>query len=108
MKKLIYLAIFMCSAANAQFFTGAEILRRLNSEEVAEKAVAVGYIAGVHDSQRWSIHCTPDELKLGQIVVKVKNHLEEITNLHHDAKTHIVYVLKNSWPCSKNSKTVLQ
>lgn len=104
MKTLIALTALVCGTANAEFFTGTELLRRLNSEEAYERGSAIGYIAGAHDTQRWVVHCTPDEVNLGQVVKKVKKHLEEAANArHHNADVHVAYALKTAWPCKKGT-----
>lgn len=107
MIKAVFVSLLLLSTAqaNAEFFTGAELLQRLSSPEMSDKDSAFGYIAGAHDAHRGTVHCTPDGVTLGQVVFKVKKHLEEAVNVrHYSADAHVAYVLKNEWPCKKKGK----
>lgn len=91
--------------AHAEFFDGNELLRRLQSATPTEHLVAIGYIAGVHDTTRGGSHCSPDAVTSGQLRDMVRAHLERNPQVRHlTADAHVVFVLREAWPCQAQPK----
>ena len=66
MKRLLALAVLTLStAASANFYTGNDLLERLN--DPARDYFAMGYIAGVSDLGLREYHCPPSTVTLGQM-----------------------------------------
>lgn len=104
MKKLIIGLMFMPSLAMAEFKTGNQLLDNLNSTSVVENMVALGYIMGVADTTRGSLHCGPAEATAGQMQDMVKKHLQGTPELrHYTADVIVTYVLKKAWPCKSSN-----
>lgn len=104
MKKLIAIAALMCGTAHAEFFSGNELLSRLNSESTYDRGVAMGYVIGVHDTGRGAVHCSPEAATGGQVRDIVKASLEASPELRHlSADSLIGHTLKKVWPCPKKT-----
>ena len=102
MKKLIAIAALTCGTAQAEFFTGNELLSKINSEGVVDRMIGLGYVMGVHDAGSGVTHCQPDTVTAGQVRDMVKNHLEASASLRHlPADAHVRYILTAAWPCKK-------
>lgn len=103
MKHIITMAALLCGTAQAEFFTGNELLRRMNSEAAYERGTALGYVIGAHDATRSVVHCSPDAASAGQVRDMVRAHLESNPDVRHlAADQHVTYVLKKAWPCAAN------
>lgn len=101
MKKLLLVAALMCGAAHAEFFTGNDLLGKLNGD-FGDKMVAMGYVIGVFDTTRSEAHCPPENVTAGQVRDMVKNHLEAMPTIRHlSADVQVRYVLNRAWPCAK-------
>jgi hypothetical protein len=111
MKKLIAIAALMCGAAHAEFLTGNDLHKW--GEEAATNNLSFGmlygYIAGAYDAGRGSVHCSPLDIRLQQVVDMVRNHIAANPALrHYSGDTIVGYVLKQAWPCAEKKKgTVL-
>jgi len=102
MKKLIAIAALMCGTAQAEFFTGNDLLGKINGESVVDRMIGLGYVMGVYDVGAGAIHCPPDHVTAGQVRDMVKGHLEASASTRHlAADTHVRYVLTSAWPCKK-------
>lgn len=104
MKKLIAGLMLVPCMAMAEFKTGNELLNNIKSDSIVENMVALGYIMGVADATRGSVHCGPAGVTAGQMRDMVKNHLEATPELrHYTADIIIGYVFKRAWPCATKS-----
>ena len=106
MKKLLIGLVMVASAAHAEFYSGNELLSRMQSSEQVDRMLAMGYIAGVVDSFNGIIMCAPPTITLGQTLDIVK--LSMITkpqNRHYSADSLIVLALKEVWPCPTKPKS---
>lgn len=102
MKKLIAVAALLCGTAHAEFFSGNELLRRMNSTDQYERGSAMGYVIGAHDAGRGVVHCSPEAATGGQVRDMVRAHLEAVPEVRHlAADQHVTYILKKTWPCKK-------
>jgi hypothetical protein len=96
------LALVASTAASAEFFTGNDLLNRLQSSEPTKQVMALGYIAGVSDFGQSNSHCTPDGVSLGQLRDIVQQSLVNYPSLRHlDASLLVTAALMETWPCPK-------
>ena len=104
MKKLIALTLLACASAHAEFFTGNDLLQKLNGSAM-ESMVGLGYVMGVFDAARGAEHCPPDSITAGQVRDMVKLHLENTPSTRHFvADVQVRYVLGKAWPCADKKK----
>ncbi len=108
MKKLLVVLAFVPTVASAEFFSGNDLYRRMNSTDYMERAQAMGYIQGAFDAgQHWR-HCAPDSagVTAGQVNDIVKQYLERNPALRNQAADLLVVdALKKIWPCPvRNNK----
>ena len=102
-KHVIALLATASVAAHAEFFSGNDLLGKMNGE-FGDKMVALGYVMGVFDVARGAEHCPPDNITAGQVRDMVKSHLETNPSVRHIlADLQVRYVLKNAWPCAKKN-----
>jgi hypothetical protein len=102
--KNILLGLMLASFLPAQaqpssiLYTGQDLYTRLTSD----RAVALGYIAGVADSQSGVAICIPpNTVTLGQMADMVKQSLERVPSERHlAADIYIQVTLSNRWPCN--------
>jgi hypothetical protein len=89
--------------AGAEFFTGKQLLELLNSKDESVVAVGVGYIAGVFDGTKGSLHCAPDpELKqLVAAVVATLQAQKDPDTLARTADQMFVPFLMARYPCNR-------
>lgn len=101
MKKLMALALLMLStAASAQYYTGNDLLERLN--DPARDFFAMGYIAGVSDLGLREYHCPPQTVTLGQMRDMVYRSLtNNPSNRHMSAAVLVTVTFMEKWPCAK-------
>lgn len=106
-KTLIALTLAAASSAHAGFYTGNDILRRLNGDEVS-KSVAMYYIAGVADTLQGALVCAPAEVTLGQLMDMTQHYLNASpTTRHQAADLLITRMLTAIWPCPDKKGTAL-
>lgn len=102
MKKLLIIAALLCSGAHAQpssiLFSGQELYTRI----VNDRSWALGYIAGVADSQSGITVCIPPgQVTLGQMGDMVRQSLERVPSERHlAADIYVQATLSNRWPCN--------
>lgn len=104
MKKLMIALLVVPAVANAGFFSGNELLDKMNSKDYMDKAQALGYVQGVFDAGQRIFHCAPDGsgVNAGQAHDIVKNYLERNpANRNFAADTLINEAFRKVWPCSK-------
>lgn len=100
MKKLLACLLFAPAMAHAEFFTGNELLRLLQSNNLMDKTQALGYIQGVTDAYMGVVVCPPDGVNAGQVNDMVKNYLENTpATRNRTADLIISDALKSIWPC---------
>lgn len=105
MKYITLIAALITNTAQAQYFTGSELLSRLNSSDAYMRGSAMGYIASVHDVNREVLRCFPKEVQLGKLRDEVKAHLESTPEIHYlPADLFVTHVITNMSRCNKESK----
>lgn len=105
MKKII-IAIMLSAAASlvsAEFWSGNDLKRSLDSSNTSDVVRAYGYISGVSDSLQGIAHCPPSGVTLGQIVDMVRNMLVANASARHlvSGDVFVRAALEGAWPCEK-------
>jgi hypothetical protein len=107
-KNLLLITALLCSSAYAQpssiLYSGQELYNRLNNDRLS----AMGYIAGVADSQSGVTICIPPgQVTLGQMADMVKQSLERLPSERHlSADIFVQATLEKRWPCAKRGAGV--
>jgi hypothetical protein len=97
----LFFSLVSISAA-AGFWDGNKLLSDINSETYSGKALALGYVIGVHDSFDTLLFCTPENSSQGQLRDVVKKYLENNpASRHKSADVLIVNALQQNFPCPK-------
>lgn len=108
MIKQILVAISICVAApaSAEFFTGNQLLTKLESKNPNDNNLAWGYIAGAFDTAINATHCTPANVSLRQAVDMVQQLLiSSPEHRHQSADRFVISALRAAFPCKKKSNT---
>jgi len=105
MKKLIVGLLFVPCMASAEFLTGNDLLRHINSEETVWRMFALGYVAGVSDAQQHVFSCPSMGVTNGQVRDVVKSYLEANPGIRHKTANMLVTdALRQVWPCANRNK----
>lgn len=105
MKHLALLAALVCAAAHADFKDGNKLYHQITSGNGSDYVNAVGYVTGVADAMRGSVHCMPDNATAGQILDMTKLTMDQKPQLrHHSAYLIITATLMDAWPCPTKGK----
>jgi hypothetical protein len=105
---LLTLLIAASFSAQAQpssiLYSGQELYNKLSNDRLS----AMGYIAGVADSQSGVTVCIPPgQITLGQMSDMVKQTLERIPSERHlSADIFVQATLEKRWPCAKRGTGV--
>jgi hypothetical protein len=108
MKKILLFAVFGCAGVGAQpnsmLYSGQELYNKLNNDRLS----ALGYIAGVADSQSGVTVCIPPgQVTLGQMADMVRQTLERIPSERHlSADIFVQATLEKRWPCGKRGSAI--
>lgn len=104
MKKLIVGLLMVPAMAHAEFFTGNELLSKLQSRDAIDKIQALGYIQGVFDANMSITVCPPAGVTAGQVNDMIKNYLENIPATRNRTADRIIQdALKSVWPCQNRN-----
>jgi hypothetical protein len=102
------LALVASTAASAQFYTGNQLLERMDSEDPQHKMLALGYVAGTVDMTRGTYHCAPWSVSLGQVRDLMQNSIRnDPVNRHLSAAILVAKALVTVWPCEKTTGSTL-
>jgi hypothetical protein len=103
MKHAFIALAFVASTAHAQFWSGNDLLNRLDGRNTSEYLQAQGYILGATDAGQGSNHCIPGTVNGGQVFDLVHRFLRETPELRHQysADLFVTTILKRVWPCQK-------
>lgn len=105
-KVLLSLILGACSVARADFYTGNELLERLNDPD--RVYLGMGYVAGVSDMGAGEYHCAPGEATMGQLRDMVHRSLTNApTTRHMSAAVLVTLTLMDAWPCPKKKASKL-
>lgn len=106
MKKIILMFVLVASAAHAEFKDGNKLYQQMTGNG-GDYLNALGYITGVSDATRSTVHCIPENATAGQISDMVKLHMEQKPQLrHYPANIIVAYVLQQAWPCAKKGQSL--
>ena len=90
--------------AHAQFFSGNDLHERLNSENVVNRSIGLGFVAGIVDAHIDVSICAPESVQLRQAVDIVKQWLTNNPDKRHLSAALLTYhALRQVWPCKKES-----
>jgi hypothetical protein len=104
MKKLTIIAALLCGTAHAEFFTGNDLLAKMNGGNSYDASMALGYVTGVFDTALGVDHCAPDRVTAGQARDIVRNYLEANPSVRqYSADIHTRIALGRAWPCPKKN-----
>lgn len=107
MKKLLLVGALLCGGAQAQFFTGNDLLARANSDSAFDRGLSMGFIIGVYDATLTIEHCPPPNVTAGQVRDMVAKSLNNGASARHlPAEAFVTYTLGSAWPCPKKGKGV--
>lgn len=104
MKRIaILLATFMSLSANAEFFTGNELLSYITGQNTGRKMIAIGYVQGVYDTGTGFWFCPPPVgVTAGQILDMTRMSIEASPeNRHYPADMLVRKALVDAWPCKR-------
>lgn len=101
MRKLIAaMALVASASAQAEFYSGNNIYEFITSDKSTERALALGFIAGVVDVYQDVRICTPPAATLGQMHDITRNYLSANPQIRHKtAESLILEVLSAAYPC---------
>jgi hypothetical protein len=96
------LALVASTTASAQFYSGNELLQRMDSQDANLQMLTMGYVAGVVDMTRGEYHCAPASVTLGQVRDMVRNYIyNNPANRHMNGSVLVTLPLMGVWPCQK-------
>jgi hypothetical protein len=105
MRKLLAAILMVPAMAHAEFYSGNILLQKINSSELHDKALAIGYIMGVSDAFQNAEHCSPNTVTSGQTRDVVKLYLEQSPSIRDMTADVLVRIaLSNAWPCANKQK----
>jgi hypothetical protein len=97
----LLMAPMVAQAQNNGFWTGNELLSRMQDEAIVARGVALGYVSGVADTLDGSAYCSP-QITAGQARDVVKLFLERNPGYrHYSAAVLVGAALKEQWPCQR-------
>lgn len=107
MKKYLISLLFVPAMAHAEFMSGNKLLNDLQSANVIDRMVGMGYVQGVMDAHTRALYCPPNGITAGQVTDMAKKHLEENPAIRHFAADGILAQLfKPIWPCPKKGTSI--
>ena len=105
MRKFFLLLLLLPAIARAEFFTGNQLLARMNGSQL-EQMQAIGFVQGVFDVYTDVTFCPPNNVTAGQVHDIVKNHLTQNPAIRHrTAESLINEVLRGAWPCANSRRS---
>jgi len=106
MKWVAAMTLAVSFNVQAEFYTGNDLLNKLNSDSTIDRALALGYIAGVSDYGTNVVNCLPKGITLGQLKDLVQAHLiNNPASRHFSADSIITNLLQRTWPCAPRGRS---
>lgn len=100
------LLVTLCTGVRAEFKDGNELMRDIESTNIVNEMVALGYVMGVADTGLGVMHCTPPRAQAKQLVDMVHNYLRNNPSERHRAADVLVTrALSAVWPCARRNPT---
>lgn len=104
MKAAVFTLAVLATSAQAEFFSGNELLAYMNGT-VTQQAIATGYVAGAFDAATGLKICPPSTVTLAQVRDMTKQALERLpAERHTSADAFVVAVSANAWPCRQQPR----
>lgn len=105
MKKFLVLSALLVSlSAHAEFVSGLDLLKSMNSD----RTFALGYVAGVTDSVMGIMTCPPKNIKLKDIMDVTLEFMsvnqEKLESVSGDI--FVTMPMSQKFPCAKSGKTI--
>jgi hypothetical protein len=102
MRKLLLILALLPSIAQAEFFTGNDLLAKMNGSQM-ERMQAIGFVQGVFDVYVDVTICPPSNVTAGQVRDMVKNYLTNSPATRHKTAESLIHeALKGVWPCQQS------
>jgi hypothetical protein len=103
-KKFIASVLMLPAMASAEFFSGNDLLSKINSTDVSTRIQAIGYVQGVADVYMAVTFCPPNGITAGQLVDISRAYLENnAPTRHRTAESLLNEAFKQVWPCAQRS-----
>jgi hypothetical protein len=103
-KKFIASVLMLPAMASAEFFSGNDILSKLDSAEVLDRIHAMGFVQGVFDVYTGVTFCPPAGVTAGQARDIARGFLFHNPSVRHKtAESLINDSFKQVWPCAQRS-----
>ena len=106
MKKLIAALLFVPTMAQAEFYSGNDLLAKMNGE-VIDRMQAMGFVQGVYDVYVHITFCPPNNeqgITAGQVRDMAHKYLINNPNTRQrTAQALINDAFKQAWPCANKS-----
>lgn len=100
--RILAVLLLVSIPARAEFFTGNELLSRMDSESLVDRSMALGYVVGVSDMGDGYVHCPPTGVTTGQVRDIVRSYLVRNPSERHMTGDILVNkALKAVWPCKR-------
>lgn len=104
MKFAALLLALASGAAQAQFWSGNDLLQKINGS-ADDMIWALGYVSGVADAGQNRDFCIPSGVRVSQVRDMVRDSLQRSPEYRHlDASIFVTLRLVNQWPCKKKQK----
>ena len=102
MKKTILALALICGNAQAGFYTGNDLLQKIDSESHGDRMFSMGYVMGVFDLGQNILHCAPNGVTVGQIHDLTAAYIRGFpAKRHRAADSLITDALSAALPCPK-------
>lgn len=100
----VSLLLALSTGARAEFKDGNELMRDIESSNIVDEMVALGYVMGVADTGMGILHCVPGRAQAKQLVDMVHHYLRSNpAERHRAADVIVVRALSKVWPCAKRT-----
>jgi len=98
--------LFTSITAHAEFWTGTDLIQRLEEDQRGSAnfrvGMATGYVIGVADSVAGILQCMPSGISVKQVNQVVFNYMKSHPeSWNQSADQLVVAALNATWPCSK-------
>jgi hypothetical protein len=103
--KRAFVLLMLCGSAQAEFWTGNQLLAKMQDSSAGERMFALGYVSGVADALTGTITCPPLTVSVGQVNDMVRALLEANPgDRHKSADVFVFTAMKAQWPCKQQPK----
>lgn len=107
MKVKIFFMLFLLLSipAYADYFTGNDLVKLMNSKRTIDLSMYRGYVAGVQDSYNGTYFLVPSPVKMSQAEAIVSKYLRGHPEIWHDAaKNIVIFALQETFPLQEEKR----